>query len=163
MKREAGFTLFEMLVAMAVGGVLLAGLVTGIFQVLYGVEQIKVKSIAIADIENAAHWITRDVVMGQSVSLVDGAPPVSQMSLSWTDYTEWAKQEPSASHSANYTYSGTQLVRGYDGVEMVIGRYLTRVEFSRSGNRITVTLTSSPEGDPRTEVTRTYRLLMRGQ
>ncbi len=155
----------EMLVAMAVGGMLLAGLLGGIFQILYGAGEIKRESVALADIDNAAHWITRDVVMGQSTDLVDGATSVNQMTMTWNDYTGWAGEEGYVSHSVTYTYSGTELQRNYDGVVTTVGRYLTDVGFSLDldGRYVTVALTSSPEGESRSAVTRTYLIYIRAE
>lgn len=162
--KQKGFTLIEILVAMAVGGMLLTGIVSSIFQIVTGTKQINEESVAIADIENATHWLTRDIVMGQGTTLVDDAPlPVSQMTITWTDYTSWAQQEPSASHSVTYTYSGTELQRDYDNVVTTVGRHLTNVEFSLNGKLVTVTLTSSPEGEPRSTVTRSYKIRMRAE
>lgn len=149
--------------AMAVGGMVMAGILTGIFQILYGTGEIKRESVALADIDNAAHWLTRDVVMGQSTDLVDGAPEVSQMTMTWNDYTGWAGEEGYVSHSVTYTYSGTELQRNYDGVVTTIGRYLTDVGFSLDGRCVTVALTSSPEGESRSAVTRTYLIHMRAE
>ena len=161
---QKGFTLIEILVAMLVGGMITAGVITGIFQIVYGAGEIKRESVALADIDNAAHWLTRDVVLGQSTDLVDGAPlPVSQMTLTWDDSTWWAEQEESVSHSVIYTYSGTALQRNYDGVVTTVGRHLTDVGFSLDGRLVTITLTSSPEGEPRSTVTRSYTIYMRAE
>ena len=160
---QKGFTLIEILVAMLVGGMITAGVITGIFQIVYGAGQIREESVALADIDNAAHWLTRDVVLGRSTDLVDGEPQVSQMTLTWNDSTWWAEQEESVSHSVIYTYSGTALQRNYDGVVTTVGRHLTDVGFSLDGRLVTITLTSSPEEEPRSTVTRSYTIYMRAE
>jgi prepilin-type N-terminal cleavage/methylation domain-containing protein len=161
---QKGFTLIEILVAMLVGGMITAGVITGIFQIVYGTGQIREESVALSDIDNAAHWLTRDVVLGQSTDLDDDAPlPVSQMTLTWDDSTWWAEQEESISHSVIYTYSGTALQRNYDGVVTTVGRHLTDVGFSLDGRLVTITLTSSPEEEPRSAVTRSYTMQMRAE
>lgn len=158
---QKGFTLIEILVAMLVGGMVMAGIVTAVFQIVYGAGQIKEESVALSDIDSAAHWLTRDVMLGQNTDLVDGAPEVSQMTLIWNDSTWWAEQEESISHSVIYTYSGTALQRNYDGVVTTVGRQLTNVRFSLDGRLVTITLTSSLEGEPRSTVTRNYKIYMR--
>lgn len=158
---QKGFTLIEILVAMLVGGMVMAGIVTAVFQIVHGAGQIKEESVALADIDSAAHWLTRDVVLGQSTDLVDGALQVSQMTLTWNDSTWWAEQEESIAHSVIYTYSGTELQRNYDGVVTTVGRQLTNVRFSLDGRLVTITLTSSLEGEPRSTVTRNYKIYMR--
>jgi len=158
---QKGFTLIEILVAMLVGGMVMAGIVTAVFQIVHGAGQIKEESVALADIDSAAHWLTRDVVLGQSTDLVNGAPQVSQMTLTWNDSTWWAEQEESIAHSVIYTYSGTALQRNYDGVVTTVGRHLTNVGFSLDGRLVTITLTSSLEEEPRSTVTRNYTIYMR--
>lgn len=160
---EKGFTLLEVLVAMLVGGMIMAAIVSGIFQISFGTGQISERNTALADIDNAAHWLTRDVVMGQSTDLWEGAPPTSNMTITWTDFTSFEGGEESISHSANYTYSGTELRRNCDGVVTIIGRHLTNVEFSIDNRLVTLTLTSSTEKVPRTTVTRKYLLQMRAE
>lgn len=160
---QKGFTLIEILVAMLVGGMLMAGIVTAVFQIVYGAGQIREESVALSDIDNAAHWLTRDVVLGQSTDLVNGAPQVSQMTLTWNDSTWWAEQEESISHYVTYTYSGTALQRNYDGVVTTVGRHLTDVGFSLDGRLVTITLTSSLEEEPRSTVTRNYTIYMRAE
>lgn len=160
---QKGFTLIEILVAMAVGGMVMTGIVTGIFQILLGTGQIRVESVALADMEDAAHWLSRDIPMGQTIGgLVDGGPTESDMTIIWNDYTWWAQQEESVAHSIAYTYSGTGLQRNYDGVVTTVGRHLTSVGFSLNGNLVTVTLTSSPDMFPRSTVTRSYLIRLRG-
>jgi len=158
---QKGFTLIEILVAMAVGGMVMAGIVTAVFQIVHGAGQIKEESVALSDIDNAAHWLTRDVVLGQTTDLVNGAPQVSQMTLTWNDSTWWAEQEESIAHSVIYTYSGTELQRNYDGVVTTVGRQLTNVGFSLDGRLVTITLTSSLEEEPRSTVARNYTIYMR--
>ncbi len=163
---QKGFTLIEILVAMVVGGMITAGVITAVFQIVYGTGQIREESVALSDIDNAAHWLTRDVVLGRSTDLVDGASlPVSQMTLTWDDSTWWAEQEESISHSVIYTYSGTDLQRNYDGVVTTVGRHLTDVRFflDGDGRLVSITLTSSPEEEPRSAVTRSYTIYMRAE
>ena len=160
---QKGFTLIELVVALAILGIVVVGIVTSIFQIMQGRAQIAGKSVALADIDNAAHWVTRDIVMGQSTDLEDDAPPTGNMTMTWNDLTGWAEAEESISHSVVYIHSGTQLLREYDSANntTIVGRHLTDVGFSINGNLVTVTLTSSPDGVRASTVTRRYLIRMR--
>jgi len=160
---QKGFTFIELVVALAILGIVVVGIVTSIFQIMQGRAQIAGKSVALADIDNAAHWLTRDIVMGQSTDLEDGEPPTGNMTMTWNDLTGWAEAEESISHSVVYTHSGTQLLREYDSANntTIVGRHLTDVGFSIDGNLVTVTLTSSPDGVRASTVTRRYLIRMR--
>jgi prepilin-type N-terminal cleavage/methylation domain-containing protein len=158
---QKGFTLIELLVALPIGVAILFAVVSSIFQITQGRVDIAEKSTAIADIDNAAHWLTRDLIQAQTTDLVDGADPVSSIATICNDVTAWAAEEGSTEHSASYTRSGTQLLRDYDGEVTVAGRYITNAEFSIEGRLITVTLTSAPDGTAGAIVTRRFSMYMR--
>ena len=163
---QKGFTLIEMLVALAVGTVILLGVVGSIFLIMRGVPDIRREVSALADVERAAHWLTRDVAMGQETNLVNNDSPVAQMTVTWNDYTKAAELEEAVSHSVSYTWSSEtgELQRNYDGTVTIVGSYLTNVGFSRSDDSITVTLTSSiVDGELSSTVTRSYEILMRAE
>jgi prepilin-type N-terminal cleavage/methylation domain-containing protein len=157
---QKGFTLLEVLLAMAVGGVILIVVVSSIFQIVQGRVGIVQKSAAMSDIDNAAHWLTRDMVLAQTTSLIDKAPPVSEITINWDDRTGWAADEGSVQHSVVYHFSGSQLLRNYDGEESIAGRYVTDVGFSIDGRMFTVTLTSCP-GLPGSTMTRSFLIQIR--
>jgi hypothetical protein len=93
--------------------------------------------------------------MAQSTDLVDGAAPVSSMTLSWTDWS----QDGGVPHSVTYGLSGTELLRTYDGQTLTVGHYVTSVGFSLSGQALFVTITS--EGRTGVSNTKTYRVNLR--
>ena len=162
---QKGFTLIEMLVALGVGTVILLVVVGAIFLVMRGTPEIRKEAVALADIDSAAHWLTRDVAMGLNTNLVNDAPPVTQMTITWADYTGAAELEESVSHSVSYTWSPEtgELLRNYDGVITIVGSHLTNVGFSLNGSSVTVTLTSSIDGYASSNVTRSYKILMRAE
>ncbi len=162
---QKGFTLIEMLVALGVGTVILLSIVGSFFLLTHAIPEIRRETVALADTERAAHWLTRDVVMGRDTNLVNNDPPVTQMTITWNDYTKAADLEESVSHSVSYTWSpGTgELQRNYDGVITIVGSHLTNVEFSRNDRFIIVSLTSSSNEEPISAITRSYKILMRGE
>ncbi len=162
---QKGFMLIEILVALGVGTVILLSIVGSLFLLTRAIPEIRKEVVALADIERATHWLTRDVVMGRNNSLVNDDPPVAQMTVTWYDYTKAADLEESVSHSVHYTWSpGTgELQRNYDGVVTIVGSHLTNVEFSRDDRFVIVSLTSSIDEESRSTVTRSYKLLMRGE
>jgi hypothetical protein len=148
-----------------VGTVILLGVVGSIFIIMRGVPEIRKEAVALADIERAAHWLNRDVGMGRDSNLVDAAPPVAQMTITWFDYTKAAFLEEDESHSVSYTWSpGTgELWRNYDGLVTIVGVRLANVGFSLNDKSVTVTLASFIDEKSGSTVTRTYKILMRGE
>lgn len=161
--RQNGFTLIEILLVMAVGGMLLSGLVTAIFQT-FGVTKMTTTAVsALENIKMAAYQITQDVKTASTTNLVDGAPAVSNLSLYWTIWYDAngnliPNGEP---HSSQYTLSETNLQRNLDGTSIkTVARYISSVQFSRQGNMIAVSITSSPQGKPETAENKTYYIYL---
>jgi len=159
--KQKGFTLIELIVALGIGVVLLSAIVSSIFLVVHGSIDVRSRMTALADIENAAHWLTRDTIMGQSLDLLEGAPPANTVNITWFDYTGGSGNE--TAHYAAYTHSGTELRREYDSANntAIVARRLTEVGFSLDGDLMTVTLISTPERASRSTVNRTYVIEMR--
>ena len=74
---------------------------------------------------------------------------MSQMRADWIDETGWASAG-AESHFAEYTLSGTTVLRNLDGITLVAGKYIDEIQFSRSGKFISVVLTSSLSGHSET-------------
>jgi prepilin-type N-terminal cleavage/methylation domain-containing protein len=164
MKRK-GFTLVELLVALPIAGAVMLVFSYSFFQIMESRESVSNTSIALADIDNAVHWITQDLVMAQDTSLEDGADPVSSFSATWSDLTHWAADEGSIDYSVSYYLSGTQLIRNYSGNitgdrTIIAARYITHIDFSLDSRVFTVTLVSQP-GLADSSVNRTFSCEMR--
>ena len=154
---QKGFTLIEVVASMAVGGMLLSILVSSTSQTINVTSDSEPQITALEDIKNAARWIIGDVHMAYGTNLVDEYPTVyNQLILDWTS---WFDIDP-VDHHCEYTLSGTEVVRNYDGNITTFGRYISDIEFSREGNIITVTITSSPEGKVETAEQKTYRMYL---
>lgn len=158
--RQKGFTLVEVLVVMAVGGILMTGIVVGIFQVFWGTSRSTSQVTALTDIDRAALAIKKDLMMTQSTNLADNSPiPQSSVTLTWTDYSGWASTD--SNHSSSYALSGTNLVRTYDGVSSNVSRYITSVGFTRNGGFITVIITATGYGAQQRNATLKFSALTR--
>lgn len=143
---QKGFTLIEIMVVMAVGGMIMAVVLLSIYQVVWGTVRTNDQVVVLTDVNYATLWIKYDLQMAQYTDLTDGVPQ-SSVVLSWIDNTDWAGDN--AAHSANYTLSGTELLRTYDGgTERVIGRYISSIEFTQDGRVITCKITAIGPGIP---------------
>lgn len=171
---QRGFTLLEMLMVLAIGGFIVTLLGSTISGMLRGTARSSGSSVALTDLDRAFHFLSQDVVLGQTTSLTDGAPPVDQMTLTWSDLTGWAATEGVVTHSVIYCHNKTsdvppcdagttnELKRDLDGQVSTVGRYMTLVQFSRSGKNVTVRLTSSDPGyTPVSSYTVSHTLYMR--
>ena len=100
-RRSKGFTLVEMVLALAIGTVILGGAVRSIYQVLVtssrGINQV----IALSDANIAALIIKNDLLMARTTNL--GSTPVTSANLSWTDYTSSFGSSFQTLYSVNYS------------------------------------------------------------
>ena len=142
--KAEGFTLIEVILALAVGSVILTGAVLSIYSIMVGTGRGNSQTVALTDIDQASLAIKKDLLMTQTTDL--GATPKSSANLTWTDFTSFGSSNQTKNHSSAYTLSGNQLRRTYDGTLSIVGRKVTSVSFTQSGNFVTVVITANGGG-----------------
>ena len=85
-----GFTLIEILVAMAIAGLVLPALVSSIYQMTRGTTTARLDFIIQQDIDVASTWFNRDLSQALTTDVADGAAPVNSMRVDWIDQSGWA-------------------------------------------------------------------------
>jgi len=106
-KKQRGFTLLELIIAMAITGAITGGLATSIFQTLDYSARDNMRMVAVKQVENAIHYINRDVQVAQVIEPAadaDGFPLV----LTWV---EW--DEDNTEHVVTYSIVGNKLQRSH--------------------------------------------------
>ncbi len=135
-RRQDGFTLVEVLIALGIAALITSTIGTAIFQILdrsaRGGETVR----ALNDIQNAGQWLYLDGERAETTGLIENDPPVASMVLNWV--------ADGQSHTASYSISGTELVRDHNGTVTTVARYVSNADFSISNRLITVNLTSTP-------------------
>jgi len=162
---QKGFTLVEILVAMAVEAMLLSGIVTAIFQTTEITIQSSAQITALEDIKNVARHITTDVRMAQATNLLDGAPPVNSLVLDWVGWYDDNGELSPVDYHCEYSLCGGRVQREYKkgGVETditTIGQHISDIDFSRQSRIVIVTIASSPRGNVETAEQRTYHICL---
>jgi type II secretory pathway pseudopilin PulG len=153
--------MIELLVALAITGIISGGLTMTIFQLLSGNAQSSNQMNVVRQVQNVGYWISQDVQMGQSVVPepdpdLDGFPLV----LSWTDWD-------GVLNEVTYTITGEELRRSHsvDGVasgDALVAQYISSIscEFVVVG-KLTLTVTASVGGFRPATSTRTYEITPR--
>ena len=138
--RQRGMTLLELVIAAAIGAVLATGAAAAIYQfeelARYGSDGLR----AWHDIRCALYWMGHDLQMAETTDLVDGAGPVSSMSLSWTEHSPAGD----ISHTTSYYLVGSELRRDYDGSVITVAWHVESLGLALAQRLVTVSLRSSP-------------------
>ena len=115
---QRGFSLVELLIAMTISGILIAGLTTGIVQVMVSNAGSIAHMTAVKEVENAVHWLSRDAEMaqtinGNNVSSFNITPvPFSSANLSMSWNNEFPYNSNNIS-SVTYSVAGGALQRSF--------------------------------------------------
>jgi prepilin-type N-terminal cleavage/methylation domain-containing protein len=127
MNKQSGMTMVELIIAIAITGVIVVFLGVSIYQIVTISEYGNNRLTALHEIQNAAYWLNTD---GQgAMSAVGG----SQLMLTLSDNS-----------TVIYSLSGTDLIRSVDGTPLTVARNITGASFSVNDRIITINLTSSP-------------------
>lgn len=82
-KNQRGFTLIEIILAIAITGIIVGGITMTIFQVFSVNTRSSNHMVAVREVQNAGYWISRDAQMAQE------EPDISDdefLTLTWTDW-----------------------------------------------------------------------------
>jgi prepilin-type N-terminal cleavage/methylation domain-containing protein len=141
---ERGLTMVELMIAVAVTGIIVSFLGTAIYQILTVTEYGNNRLTAMHELQNAAHWFNLD---GQRASTASANGEL-QLTIS-------------ESSSITYYLSDTELRRMAGGDYMTLARNITSADFSIENRLITMSLTSSPEGRDNVSANGTYKVYLR--
>jgi len=149
MKGQKGFALPEVLITVAITGLIVGVLGAAIYQIITVTESGNDRMTAIHELQNAGHWVSLDGQMAKIAS-VDGG---NELALTLPD--------DSPITSITYTVVDTELCRTADGAQMILARNISGISFSIENRIITMTITSSPEGRANISEEGTYKVYLR--
>ena len=144
MNGQKGMTMMELLVAIAVTGIIVVFLGTAIYQIINVSEYGNDRLTAMHELQNAAHWFTLDAQKAVTAS-ADG-----DLLLTISETT-----------SITYALVGTELRRTEDDSQTILARNISSADFSIDNRLITMSLTSSPEGLDNVSENGTYKVFLR--
>lgn len=159
-KEQTGFTLVEILIAMAVSATILGGVLTAVVLVGDVSKQNSNRATVIANVQNVGRWIGRDLKMAQTVTVGEDAR--FPLSLDWID-------AGGVSHNVTYTLADGLLTRLKDGSSSVIARFIdeeqTSVTWDATSMRLIVTIAAAAgsESSQRQSASAVYEIAMRSR
>jgi prepilin-type N-terminal cleavage/methylation domain-containing protein len=159
---QKGFTLVELLVAMAVASIIAAAIGTTTAQVFNLNTRTSNHMVAVRQVQSAGYWVSRDAQMAQSISAP--SPSGFPLTLSWVDWD-------GTPHSVVYSIVENHFRRTYGATESVIASHidnsdpsLTRCDFVDTdgdgiNDKVVFTVTATVGSGSRAQSeTRTYEV-----
>ena len=152
-RKQRGFTLIELVIAIAITGAITGGITMSIFQTLDYNARSNARMVAVKQVENALHFINRDVQMAQIVEPA-AAPDADGFPLTLT-WVEWS----GVSNVVVYRVEGNELKRsrsqdGGAATETTVARYIdsdpsnTYCAFDGTEWMFTIKITATVSGYP---------------
>ena len=144
MKGQQGVTLPELLITVAITGLIVSLLGTAIYQILTVTDSGTDKMLAMHELQNAGYWVTLDGQMARTASGGD------ELSLTLPDGS-----------SITYELDDTELLRTADESQTILAQNISNISFSIENRVITMNITSSPEGRANISEQGTYKVCLR--
>ena len=164
-KNQKGFTLIELIVAIAITALIIGVIVMSIFQVFIVNALSSNHMLAVRQVQNAGYWINHDVQMAQQEPvIVNSGGVLESIFLTWEGWD-------STLHEVTYTLEDTELKRSYwndtgETSEILVAQYInpdsakTKCDFT--GGVLTLTVTAAVGTWPKVESeTRIYEIIPR--
>lgn len=114
---ERGFTLAEVLVGIAIIGIIAVPLGIATYQVIVNNERSNNHMMAVGEVQNTGFWVSRDVQMAEgAVDTTDDvatAGVTEVITLDWTKYLSWVSGEDpvTAAQRTIYSLDSNELTR----------------------------------------------------
>ncbi len=164
-KSQLGFTLIELLIAIAIGGAIAGAGSMATRQVMTETIRNNNHEVAVRQVQNAGHWVTRDTQMAQTV-VPDGDADGLPLTLTWQNFAGTNE------YQVVYSIVNGELIRehstnGTPDATTTVARYIdsdpakTNCSFSEPVLTFTVTATVGGGSLQEGSETRIYEIVHR--
>lgn len=85
-KNQIGFTLTELVIVLAISGVITSGVTAAVYQIISGNARSSNHMTAVRQVQDAGYWVSHDSQMAQSSSVNATATTGFPLTLTWTEW-----------------------------------------------------------------------------
>jgi prepilin-type N-terminal cleavage/methylation domain-containing protein len=146
-----GFTLIELILAIAIAAVITGAITMTIFQVFSGSARTSNHMTAVRQVQNAGYWVSHDTLMAQKEPVIvkNDDDQLESIFLTWTEWNGTVNE-------VTYTLEGAKLWRDYDGdgQRSLIAQFINPDQTSCvwDGNALTLTVTATVREQTETRI-----------
>jgi len=159
-RNQRGFTLIELAIAMAISSAIGGGVLLSIYQVSSYQAMDRARMTCVKQVENAIHYIVRDVQMAQTAIDYDDPATADVTEFFVLSWTEWNKDDDSnIEHEVIYSIDNNELKRSHyqdpPGAtsELTVARYIDsdsdNTNCGYAGGVLSLELTAAITGFPK--------------
>jgi len=116
---QRGVTFVELMLAIALAGIVTAGITMTFAHVFSGSTRTSNHMTAVRQVQSAGYWVSQDALQAQNVT-PDAGPSGFPLTLTW----EWE----GTTNEVTYELQGTNLLRDYNGQGTVIAQFIESIE-----------------------------------
>ena len=171
-KNQKGFTLIELIMVIAITALIIGVIAVSIFQLYKVHASTSNRMLAVRQVQNAGHWISRDVQMTQQEPvIVNDGGQLESITLAWqefgtTDANDATLHEVTYTLLVNGDLKRSHSVNGGDPTETLVAQYIESGETScvwdDDADKLVLTVTASVGTWPKVEnETRVYEVIPR--
>jgi prepilin-type N-terminal cleavage/methylation domain-containing protein len=143
-RRQAGFTIIEIMVALAITSIIGLGASAATGQLLNQTSRDENITTASRNVTNAIYWISHDALMAQRIDGAGGFPATDDLTLTWTDWDN-------NTFTASYSIADGVLTRSLDDGVNIASTFIAQnisanedlTSCSSVNGTVTLTVTSS--------------------
>ncbi len=160
-RKQLGFTLIELAIAMAISGIIAGTVTVTMFQLFDSTGRTSTHMTAVRQVRSAGYWVTHDALMAQDVAVA--AEPGFPFTLTWNDWTD------NEVHTVVYNIVGDKLerddsVNSGPAVTTIVAEFIDPAKTSceYADGRLTFTVTAQVGTGSAAQIeTRTYEVIPR--